>query len=264
MPEEIDELTQSLATALNLDKGEVEPKPKQEPIRINFKNARSLRQESNNNKVFNSITYNQKDNFRKNINTNELDRTLKYLQLDFDSFWEKCRKDHLFAKLVSASLSKLASRQGAVDEKLQIETVGFVGEKLGVKITKLNNNGIRPFKNSSDLITPDKIKKKEVKKDECLKSFDGEISGDKLKGFISAKVALGGGGHQDNVFEEQDRFAEWWEKYKRESSEILVLLIDTDLEGKFEAINVKYKNVENILVVDHFQFQKYLIDKYSS
>ena len=82
-----------------------------------------------------------------------------------------------------------------------------------------------------------------------------------MNGFISAKVAYGGGGHQDNVFEEMDTLAEWWKKYKYETGEILIVLIDTDLITKCTRIKEKYNNVNNIMVFNHI-FQQYMINTY--
>ena len=83
-----------------------------------------------------------------------------------------------------------------------------------------------------------------------------------MNGYIAAKVAYGAGGHQDNVFEEMDTIADWWKKYKSDTLEILVILIETDLKEKFDRLNTKYINLDNIFVFNHIEFQQYMIDKY--
>ena len=83
------------------------------------------------------------------------------------------------------------------------------------------------------------MKEKKILKDECLKSFDGKISG-KLFGWLFAKVVFGSGGHQDNVFEEADNLCCWVKKFHRDSENLFVILIDTDLEDKFNKLKSKY------------------------
>ena len=109
------------------------------------------------------------------------------------------------------------------------------------------------------------MKDENIKMDDCLKSFDGQITG-KLTGYISSKISFGedygGGGHQDNVFEEQHKFSEWWIKYRTDSTDILVLLIETDLTTKFARLKEKYADINNIMVFNHIEFQQYIIDTY--
>ena len=106
------------------------------------------------------------------------------------------------------------------------------------------------------------MKKYNITKDNCLKSFDGKITG-KINGYISAKVAYGTGGHQDNVFEELDNMADCWAKYKNEDDNILVFLIDTDLENKFNCLKTKYENYDNIKFFNHYSFQEFIINNYN-
>ena len=86
------------------------------------------------------------------------------------------------------------------------------------------------------------MKAKDIEKNNCLKSFDAKITG-KLNGYLSAKVALGSGGHQDNVFEEEDTLANWWSIYKHDDPDFIVLLIDTDLTTQFEKLQKKYRTL---------------------
>jgi hypothetical protein len=57
----------------------------------------------------------------------------------------------------------------------------------------------------------------------CLKSFD-------------AKIVIGNGGHQDNVFEETCNFCEWVLNFG-DKNDIYIVLIDTNLKIKFESIH---------------------------
>lgn len=62
----------------------------------------------------------------------------------------------------------------------------------------------------------------------CLKSFDVKING-KIAGWVFAKIVIGNGGHQDNVFEETCNFGD--------KNDIYIVLIDTNLKIKFESIH---------------------------
>lgn len=166
----------------------------------------------------------------------------------------------MFAKLSSRTISKNASRQCSKDETEQLRTCNITAKKCGLVINNLTAAEFRPTKDGS-IVSKNEMKIKKIQKDCCLKSFDGKISG-KFDGFIAAKVAYGSGGHQDNVFEEMDTIAEWWKNYKSETGEILIVLIDTDLITKITRIKEKYRNVKNIMVFNHIEFQQYMISTY--
>tara|TARA_Y100000992_G_scaffold150930_1_gene100660 strand:+ start:904 stop:1821 length:918 start_codon:yes stop_codon:yes gene_type:complete len=228
---------------------------------LNFQDIRSTRQQQNNITVYANIKNGEKDKFYKNINTKELERMLTEEEWTFEEFWAHAQKDDMFCKMSARLLSKCASRQGSKDEYVQLEVCGTTSEKCGVNIKNLSATALRPTKDGK-IITQQDMKTQKIKKDCCLKSFDGSIQG-KMTGYISAKVAFGSGGHQDNVFEEIDTVAEWWKTYKSaETQEFLVLLIDTNLEEKFARIKEKYDQVENILVFNHREFQEYIIERY--
>ena len=100
----------------------------------------------------------------------------------------------------------------------------------------------------------------EFKKNDCLKSFDGRIDG-KIRGWIFAKITISNGGHQDNAFEEAHCMGDWIVKYGK-PEELYVLLIDTDLTAQFNELRQKYHK-NNLLVVNHINFQQYLINTYN-
>lgn len=229
-------------------------------IKQNFKDVRVVRQNNNNKIVYENLINGDLKIIYKNINYKEFIRTLENLEITEETLLSKCKKDHLFAKITSMHISKNASRQGSKDETEQLRTCNIIAEKCGLVINNLNATDFRPTKDGS-IISKKEMKNKKIPKDCCLKSFDGKISG-KFNGFICAKVAFGQGGHQDNVFEEMDTIAEWWKKFKHEKEEILIILIDTDLQFKFNRIKEKYKDVNNVLVFNHIQFQQYMINTY--
>jgi hypothetical protein len=182
--------------------------------------------------------------------------------LDFtkEKCLDKCIEDDAFCKIISRIISKDATRQGSKDETEQLKSCNTISQKCGIFITNLSATELRATKDGR-ILSNNEMKNNCVPKDNCLKSFDGRISG-RIKGFIAAKVAYGLGGHQDNVFEEIDNIAHWWKTYKSNEAEILVLLIDTDLVGRFERMKEKYKDVKNVMVYNHVDFQQYIIDTY--
>lgn len=229
-------------------------------VYVDFKNVRVNRQKNNNLLVINCIINNNIIQFYKNINEKELSRTIDELEITFEEFWKKCGEDILFAKLAAGRISKCASRQGTNDETEQIKICDFTSKKCGINITNLTTTAIRPTKDGS-IITKEEMKQKNIKKDCCLKSFDGIITG-KINGYIAAKVAFGSGGHQDNVLEEMDSLANWWSVYKNGLDEYLMIIIDTDLFVKLSSIKNKYERIENIKIFNHYEFQEYIITNY--
>lgn len=228
------------------------------PIELNFKDIRKDRQTINNKIVYEILREGNLERLnKKNINDDEYKRTLEDLELTEEKFVSKCKDDDSFARLASRNISKNASRQGSKDETVQIRTCNLTAEKCGVSIENLSTTRLRPTKDGS-IVSKQEMEDKGITKDCCLKSFDAKIS-DKINGFISAKVAYGNGGHQDNVFEEMDTLAEWWKKYKSGSEELLVILIDTDLINKITTIKEKYRSVNNVKIFNHIEFQQYMI-----
>ena len=238
-----------------------------EPTELDFKEIRKNRQFNNNKVVYDCIQENNQKGFLEQINEEERKRVLAEREYynpgygSFDLFWNKCCNDNEYAQMAAGRLSKDASRQGALDEKLQLTTCNEIAQLCGVDIKDLPSKALRAHKESVRILTPMDMKQDDIKKDMCLKSFDAQISG-KMIGFISAKVTMRTGGHQDNVFAEMDTLADWWVKHKNGSEEILVLLVDTDLVDKFSVIEEKYRQYSNILMFDHCAFQKYMIDKH--
>lgn len=231
-------------------------------IKKNFMSIRQERQTNNNNIVYNSIINKNKDCFYNNINKKEYEKILFDYENKFgiteNEFLEKCITNPIQCDLLSRLISKNSSRQGNNDEKEQINVCSLIAEQCGIYIKQLSSKSKRPTKNGI-IITNEEMKKQNISKDDCLKSFDAEITG-KINGFISAKVLYGSGGHQDNVFEELYILAEWWIKY-RENNEVLILLIDTNLEEKFNNFYEKYHK-KNIYVFDHYSFQLFMIENY--
>lgn len=227
-------------------------------IRIDFKNRRLDRQKINNSLVYTSIKNNNRDSFFNNINIKEWKRILEDLKIDIDTFFTKCKKDDLFCKLASRNLSKLSSRQGCKDENEQLKVCIIAGLSNNIQIKNISTRGVKPSKNGK-IFNNTYVKKNKIKTIDCLKSFDGEISG-KVKGYISCKICYDNGGHQDNVFEELYNIGEWWRKFKNNSKEIMVLCIDTDLENKLQSLIDEFKESNNVYIFNHIKFQEFILN----
>jgi len=231
-----------------------------EPIKRNFKQIRKDRQDKNNETVRQSILTNNDQIFDKNINPEEYARILEYTGCSSTQMKEKCIKDDTICKLLSCLISKNASKQGTIDETDQLNICNETANKCGIEIEKLTATALRPTKDGS-IVSKTEMTSKQIPMDKCLKSFDAKIYGN-INGCLASKIVYRNGGHQVNVFEEMDTLAEWWETHKCETTEILIVLIDTDLSTKLEKLNEKYKHVVNVKVFNHVEFQQYMIDTY--
>lgn len=230
-----------------------------QPIVLNCKNLRIERQKKNNEMTLYYLLHRSFDELKKNCNVIALQSTLDYLQLNDEQLLQKCREDLYFAKLLSSKISILSSRQGSKDESFVIETINKISSQFNIFIENLPNTKYRPTKKGVILNKKkyeELIEKKELNKNDCLKSFDAKISGI-INGWIFAKITYTNGGHQDNVFEEAHQFAQWALQFGK-PNELYVLLIDTDLIIPLNELKDKYHK-NNILVVDHVELQKYLI-----
>lgn len=186
---------------------------------------------------------------------------------DTEKLLQYCRSDDRFARLLAGRISKNASRQGTKDEELQLSTCNLTTSKYGVYIENLTTTAFRPTKCGS-IISGDQCVSTHVEdttkfmKTDCLKSFDGRISG-KISGWIFAKVVYGTGGHQDNVFEEAHTFCHWVKKFGR-ADQLYVVLIDTDLVSAFQTLKNAFLGIDHLLIANHIDFQKYIVSKFES
>lgn len=230
-----------------------------ERIEIDFSNLREERQRVNNNLIYEIIKSKNLIELKKKCNTKELNRILIDLNISLEELIEECQKSDILAKMTAGRISKLASRQGCKDETLQIEACHKTASKFNINITQLANDALRPCKDGS-IITRQQFNLI-ADKNSCLKSFDAEITGF-IQGYLFAKVVYGSGGHQDNVFEEAYTFADWVSNFGNPDL-LYVLLIDTDLTTKFEQLKIKAEGQKNLLVVNHIDFQQFIIDNYN-
>ena len=224
--------------------------------KVDCKNLRVIRQKENNDIMLRLLQSGDITLVKHYCNTKELSRLLEDLQIDEEQLLQKCKDDLLFAKVISRQISKMASRQGTKDEAFILKKCNETTSKVGIYVENLSTTAFRPTKKGR-ILTNNQYKKSGLKKNDCLKSFDAKLSG-LVKGWVFAKVAFGEGGHQDNVFSEAHQFVEWADNYGT-SDQLYVVLVDTDLNLKFAELKQK-PTKGNILVCDHVEFQRVIID----
>ena len=231
------------------------------PIKLDCQNIRLERQRINNELVYSSIVKNDLVNFNKYINTHELTRVLEELDMSKDELIDYCRKCDITNRILSGRIAKNASRQGNKDEDLQLTTCNITSSKYGIYIENLSATAYRPTK-SGRIIDKKQYDKLNLKKNDCLKSFDAKIQG-KINGWIFAKVVYGEGGHQDNVFEEAHTLCDWVMNHNDLiGNQYYFVLIDTDLIYKFNDLHKKYKDVPYLFIVNNLSFQNYIIKNF--
>lgn len=188
------------------------------------------------------------------LNFKALDRLCVLLELTREEVYTKCHGDYEFALILAHGCAILSSRQGSKDEAYVLNKINEHTSKVGTIIKSLNNQDLRATRDGR-VLTREQFKASGLSKLDCLKSFDGEMTGD-VNGYIFAKIVFGGGGHQDNVIIEASDFAEWALKYG-DPNKVYVLLIDTDQDKQYNELKTKYDS-NNIWVVDHVEFQQRL------
>jgi len=223
------------------------------PTILNFQDIRSKRQHFNDHAVYQDL---KQKKINKNVNMEAYKRTINASEISEEHFLKKCQDDDVFARVVSVGISIKASRQGSKDENLQIMTVNETVSKFGINVKSLSKDAFRPTK-SGEILSKKELTKQQVSKNDCYKSFDGIING-KINGWIFAKIVFGEGGHQDNVFEEADALCNWIIQYDK--TEYFIILIDTNLDAKFDALRSKYQPRQNIFIGNHITIQELLFN----
>jgi hypothetical protein len=221
---------------------------------IDIKNIRSERQKLNDNKVF-ELLINQTplNEITKHINIKALNRFLIDEHLSYEQLLIECKNHQLFAKTISKLISINSSRQGKIDEKLIINEISKKLKKYNVEIKPCDVNEIR-FTDDGRILNNQEFKNENIDKTiNSLKSIDGIITG-KINGYIFAKVVIGSGGHQDNVFKESLLFINWVNNHGN-NNDLFILLIDGE-----DLTKLKQFEKENLWVVNHVDFQKRLFN----
>jgi hypothetical protein len=229
------------------------------PIEIDILAIRPNRQNENNLLAAASIMNND---LTKNININEYNRVLQEferLNIKETEFLQECRTNIYTRTLLARQISINASRQGSKDEQLQLDVCKTTFSKCGIFLNNLSSTAFIPTKNG-EIVDNCELKKRKIKKEDCLKSFDANFTG-KINGWVFAKIVIGEGGHQDNVFEEAYTFCDWVIKYGNKI-DIYIILLDTNLTKKYNDIIKKFEDYPNLLIGNHIKVQQFIIDKY--
>jgi hypothetical protein len=222
-------------------------------FQANISDLRSDRQKLNYNLAIDS-------KFEKGVNPEALNRLCEYLSMTKEEVVLKASRDEAFEKTVAMYVSINASRQGTKDEAFIVQGISREVKKYGIDIRNYTTNEKVPIRESSQVLPRSQAKKKHDSH-LLMKSFDfgGKICDNRrIEGF--AKVCLGSGGHQDNVFHEASEFMKWASEYGSKNT-IYTVLIDTDQEKIFNNL----KNLEeelgkqNLWVASHRELQERLI-----
>lgn len=210
---------------------------------------RTIRQEYNNELAFNTITTNLNNPNKKHINEKALIRLLNHLNYDNldDIFKDKKEYKKNMIKIISLYISKNASRQGIIDENAQLQKINILQE-YNIKIQKDGKR--QPIKKGGMEISI----KNQVEK---LKSIDFVIKyKTKEIGYITAKVTIGQGGHQDNVLHEMIQFCEWsLLEIKKNNKKVYIILYDSiNISILYDDICKKYTN-KNLIFTTTIDFK---------
>lgn len=211
-------------------------------VRICFKTARIQRQLINNMMVVESIG--RGDIHSKHINHKELERVCKEVDMQPRELFRHFNKDKHTAAVLAGRISKTSTRQGVLDERLQLESFKNVAFDAGVTVKRLGTHGERPMYDGT-------IRRGPVK--DGLKSFDYKLTG-LMNGWCMAKVVHGRGGHQDNVYTEIEELCRWVEEHgHRYPLTFFIAVIDGDCDRVLEL----KKRYTKILIGNHMDIQKF-------
>ena len=192
-------------------------------------------------------------NFEQCVNDKALDRLCKKLGMTKQQVVQKALQDEPFATVVAMAVAINASRQGTKDEAREVK-------KHGIDIRNYTTNEKVPIRESSQVLSRAQAKRK-YDSHLLMKSFDfgGKICDNKkIEGF--AKVCIGAGGHQDNVFHEASEFLKWAAAHGSTDT-VYAALIDTDqkkITNNLKRLEQELGN-QNLWVVNHKELQERLI-----
>lgn len=254
--------------------------------RHDFEEERRQRQIENNDNVgryitsHNFINASDKEMESNGINLKALYRQMSYLNFENkESLHNELINNGYLKKSMAMYISKNAGRQGTIDEKNQIKAINTLINQLRENDNIDNNSScnnlgaseLRPYNRECRLITKQYMIENDITTNNgkgpnsCLKSIDFKtIINNETKHYGFAKICFGNGGHQDSVFKEAKTYGQFWIDNWKNIDAALVLLIDTDLDHKFNELKDNFNDDrDKVLVFNHVEYQQYLIDTYN-
>lgn len=234
-------------------------------------NTRRDRQIENNNLVLNILIDKSLsiDNTVKEIknqgNIQAFIRAKKYTTLlDDDKIINKCRQDEYFAKMVALYIAKNSSRQCSKDESNDYQTINSLVNLPNKKLKDLGKSKLTPLK--TGVLINHKLRKT-YDKTCMLKTIDATLEIDNKCIFITHKNIVGGGGHQDNVFNELSEFIDFTKKFnslKKRFNEFTDYTDYLNLISNKQNLNESEKKLLSTLkknIKDNFKLKEnYLLD----
>ena len=198
----------------------------------------------------------------KHINVKALNRVCEHLGMNKEQLMNQSEQ---FKKLLSMQVSVNSSRQGTKDEGYVIDGISKYLNKHNISLRNLGTHDKIPLQDGKILSRKD-CKKLNVPKNEQLKSFDfeGSVFNKTILGF--AKICVGDGGHQDNVFLETVSLLEWVDKHG-DNNHLYIAMIDglnNKATKKYNSLKQKYLHLKNVFIGDHQEVQKHLKGNYGS
>lgn len=166
------------------------------------------------------------DNLMSLVNTKALERYLEFTSTTVGDVLHQCVSNKAMSSAVAFAICKKASRQGVEDEKAVFD---YINSKT--KSSVVSNLSVNAKRYAG-----------------IDKSVDGEITGS-VNGDIFAKIIVGKGGHQDNVWIELNSIINQVKTLPNDR--VYCLLVDTDDEKKF--LNLKQKETNNVWVCNTTQ-----------
>jgi hypothetical protein len=243
--------------------------------KLDFDEIRMDRQVENNRQMLNVLNA-QNGNDMKGIknctNDNKCKRTRTILNkmanpfgIEIPDNFNVSDLDHNQCKiliniLISSIVSKTSSRQGAMDEKMQFDACNEVAKYYGIEIENLSSTAVI-LTDDGKLITNVQKNEKNIQKSDCQKSLDGKILGN-FTGYITAKVVLGCGGHQDNVYKELDSYIKIWTTYNLQENLILLIDHNDESRSRFDELYERTMEYPNIYVFDTYTFRLFIMENF--
>lgn len=197
--------------------------------------------------------------FSERTNEKAMNRVCEHLGMSTEELLQQSEK---FLDLLSMHVSVSASRQGTKDETYVIEGIADYLKEYGISISNLGTNDMIPIQDGR-ILSRKECNKLNIPKNEQLKSFDfkGSTARKTILGF--AKVCVGDGGHQDNVYHETVSFLDWVNNHGRDCLYVAMIdgLNDKAIK-KYDNLKQNYLHLRNVFVGNHQEVQTYLKENY--